>query len=133
MFHGDKPVQKIEIKTRRFLAYKNYYLLYKDRVIETMGNVQQNKLGSSIFNSNADLWGVGFFDESKIITPLIFNKKPFVIKLKELLDKGICREYDNEKTDGLYNSRYAKVPEKYIIPYSVKNLMNDDPGQTKLF
>lgn len=118
LFSGDKPPKRIEVKSRRCNAHV-FYLKYHDRILETQGNEQLNKEGSSIHNTKADYFGTGFFNGKEMIDVLIFDPKPVSDKIKELLAEGKLEEIPNKKTNGLYNSKYVKLLEKYILPHKV--------------
>ena len=87
--------------------------------METFGNEQLNKEGSSIHNTKADYFGTGFFNGKEMMDVIIFYPKPISNKIKELLTTGKLHEISNKKTNGLYNSKYVKLPEKFILPYIV--------------
>ena len=84
IFSGSRHPMRIEIKSRRWDSH-SYYLQYHDRIIETMGNEQLNKLGSSIYNVVSEYFGTGFYDGEKMVDVIIFKPKPVADKIKELL------------------------------------------------
>ena len=120
LFFDEGIVKRIDVKSRR----DNWIECYKrdtKRAIETRGNIESGKLGSSIFNSKAEYWGTGFFNYKEILYPFIFDRELVARKVKELMIKFPTKykEIINKSTDGLYHSGFVLVEEKYLTPYRI--------------
>ena len=124
IFRGSESAKRIELKTRTEKYYKTF-LNDQTLVFETIGNIERNTLGSSVFNSNAEYWGYGFYvpniNENIIMQPQIF----FRPELADYLKRNI-RNYPtaNTETNGLYHTKFifVKVPEveKFKVRPTIK-------------
>lgn len=129
IFVGGHPPLRLEQKTRRHDAYTNYYLHDYKLAIEIMGNVERQKLGSSIFNSNADIWAYGFAsqDLKQIIDARIFFVRPVVKWIRENLDKLVHKRAENKV--GLWRGYHTesvlvsvRIIDRYL--YNPDNLLH---------
>lgn len=120
VFKGSESIKRIELKTRKEKYYK---LFQKDEtlVFETMGNVERNTLGSSVFNSNAEYWGYGFYvpeiRSDIILDPQIFHREG----LADHLQKHI-KDYNtwSTETNGLYHTKGIFVQLEDIMKFKVR-------------
>jgi len=116
VFRGSQPPLRIEFKSCTERAYRKYFLESRKFAIETHANVEGGKLGSSIYNSNAELWAYGYIksDFTKILEARIWWRKPFSEWLKQ-------NEFRYEKrrtnTEGLYHTEFVLVPTEEIDPF----------------
>lgn len=131
VFSGIHPVLRVEIKTRREKVYRKHYLKDYKYLIEVIGNIEKYELtgdrGSSIYNSNAELWAIGFVNSNLtgIVEARIFWRKPFVEWLKKNENK---LQYRRAQTDGLYHTLNVLVPvriiDRYIYKKENRNLLS---------
>ena len=111
---------KIDEKTRNI----NYFTLFQNDnkiLIETCGNLELDKKGSSIFTSIADYWAYGWFNGEEIINPIIFRRKPisiYIKKNKHLLVHKISN------TDELYHTENVLVDYNIIEKYKINEKEN---------
>jgi len=113
---------KIDEKTRSIDYYK-VFRYDKMILIETKGNIEYNKNGSSIFNSNADCWAYGWlgWGNKNIVHPILFNRKPiaeYIKKNKEELEIKISN------TNKLYHTENVLVPYYIIKKYQINKKNN---------
>ncbi len=123
IFRGSEPGKRIELKTRK----EKYYNKFKNDgtlVFETMGNVERNILGSSIFNSNAEYWGYGFYipeeNPNSIMEPQIFFREELADYLKYNLRK--YRPWTTE-TNGLYHTQGIFVQLSEVEKFKVRPML----------
>lgn len=107
MNEGNRDL-RIEAKTRA----ANYYPLFlrdKKILIETIGNIDQNKTGSAIINCKADLLAYGWFDriQKRLLDYYLFRVEP----LTEWLQTN-ARKYTikNSETNGIYRTQNILIP-----------------------
>lgn len=113
VFLGSQTPLRIDIKTRS----PNYHQLFKKDglvLIEINGNTSGD-VGSSIYNSNADLWGYGFLVGDRIVDPLIFWRKPFAEWLSKVESAFINPR--NSNTDNLYETQNILIPKVFFNPF----------------
>lgn len=114
---------RIQCKTNN-VDYHHFYQKYKTHIIETMGNVELNDLGSALINCHADVVGSGWHDPktNSILDPIFFSPQPVAQRVAKGIDDGKIKEKltstKNEKTgEILYHTRFAIVNStQYIHP-----------------
>ena len=108
---------KIDEKTRN----GNYFNLFKNDnkiLIETCGNIEKEKKGSSIFTSIADYWAYGWLNQNKIVNPIIFRREP----IKNYIDKNKNNfEIKISNTDEIYHTENVLVDYEIIKKYQINN------------
>ena len=120
----DNKVIKIDEKTRDF---KYFELFQKDDMvlIETCGNIELKRNGSSIYNTKADYWAYGWFNGKEITFPILFDCKCLINWLK-YTDKKL--EEKIAETNGLYHTRNVLVPYNIIKRFQInkedENIIN---------
>ena len=117
LFEGEQRPMRVEVKTRR-IEFMKLYDADKLRAIEIQGNNQSGDLGSSIYNGHADLFATGFFDGEYIQRPIVFDKKAVAEVVETAVQNNKVRVIENKHTDGLYNSKFALIPEQWIEPFA---------------
>lgn len=111
IFKGKRPPLRIEIKTRSEQVYNNFYRHDHKLAIEVLGNVELNKLGSSIYNSSAELWAYGFIKSKQLVEPRIWWRRPFIEWLKKN-ESELKTIYSN--TNQLYSTKCVLVSARII-------------------
>jgi len=113
---GNSTPLRIDVKTRSE-KYYNYYNKDHKILVETDGNTS-GSTGSSVYNSNADLWAYAFFDGIKLIEPLVYWRKPFA----QWLTKTVTRfETRISNTDNLYQTENKLIHRDFFKPFEWKN------------
>lgn len=106
---------KIDEKTRSG-AYYNLFKKDNMILIETCGNVELDKKGSSIDNSSADYWAYGWFKDIQIINPIIFRRET----IKNFIDKNKNNlEVKFSNTDKKYHTENVLVDYSIIRKYQI--------------
>ncbi len=113
IFYGSRSPVRIDLKTR---SEKYFHTYQKDNkvLIEIEGNVGNN-IGSSIFNSNADLWACAWFVKDRLQCPFVFYRKSFAEWLKKYGVKNFKEIKSN--TENKYNTKNILVDDKFIKPF----------------
>lgn len=114
IFYGSRSPVRIDLKTRSE-KYFSYYQKDSKILIEIEGNVGNN-LGSSVFNSNADLWACAWFVNNRLQCPFVFHRKPFA----EWLEKYGVENFDfppNAKTGNHHETKNILVDDKFFKPF----------------
>lgn len=116
---GKKNTWRIDFKTRT----PSYYKKFKSEptpliCIEIQGNVGGN-IGSSIYNSNADILAYGFLGSDKIENPLFFKIEALANFVKNN-EKKYRVIYSN--TNKLYKTKCLLIPLSDLLPFSVNFL-----------
>ena len=113
IFYGKRSPVRIDLKTRSEKYFSNYQ---KDGkiLIELEGNIG-NGLGSSIFNSNSDLWAYSWFIKNRLQCPFVFHRKSFV----EWLEKYGVENFKEIKseTENKYKTKNILIEDKFIKPF----------------
>lgn len=118
LFFDEGIIKKIDVKSRR-IKWVHYFEKDSKRVIETQGNIESGSLGSSVFNSKAEYWATGFFNEKEILYPFIFDRQGVAEKIKYLMRwyPNKYKEIINKPTGNLYHSAFVLVEQKHLEPY----------------
>lgn len=108
---------RLDFKTRTPKYFEDFQ---KDSLIciEIEGNVGNN-LGSSIYNSNADILAYGFASIHLIMSPYFFKVEEIANYLKN--NEKNYRSIFSE-TNRLYKTKCLLVPLRDLLPFSVKFL-----------
>ena len=113
IFYGKRSPVRIDLKTRS-QKYFSHYQKDNKILIEIEGNMGKS-LGSSIFNSNADLWACAWFVNYRLQCPFVFHRKPFA----DWLEKYGVENFKEVKsnTENKYNTKNILVDDKFIKPF----------------
>ena len=114
IFYGSRSPVRIDLKTRSE-KYFSFYQKDSKILIEIEGNVG-NSLGSSIFNSNADLWAYAWFVKDRLQCSFVFHRKQFAEWLKKYGVENF-NSPTNAKTDNHYQTKNILVEDKFIKPF----------------
>lgn len=117
---GSEGPKRIDVKTRSS-SYFERYLNDRSILVEINGNTKGSQ-GSSIFNSNADLWAYAFFDGRQLTEPLVYDRRKFAEWLKET--KNFFPRPRNSNTDGLYETENILIPRPFFNPFVCRWLDN---------
>ena len=117
---GSEGPKRIDVKTRSTTYYERY-LNDRSILVEINGNTS-GRQGSSIFNSNADLWAYAFFDGRQLAEILVYDRKRFAEWLKDT--KNFFPRPRNSNTDGLYETENILIPRPFFNPFVCKWLDN---------
>lgn len=119
VFYGSRSPVRIDLKTRTEKYFPHYQ---KDNkiVIEIQGNTEKEDSGSSIFNSNSDLWACAWFVKDRLQCPFVFDRKGFA----EWLGKYGVENFKEIKsnTENKYNTKSILVDDKFFTPFLDKDL-----------
>ena len=107
------PALRVDVKVRDWSYHKLYE---KDNciLVETDGNTTGSE-GSSVFNSNADLWGYAFFDGLQLYDILVYYREPFAEWFKHT--QWAFESPRNANTDGYYETKNRLVKRIFFSPY----------------
>lgn len=114
IFDGEERPLRIDIKTRTE-KYHKFYQRDKKILIETIGNVERNDLGSSIYNSNADLWSYGFFVGGEIVDAVIYQRKLLADWLKQT--ESYFTKPKLASTQNLYHTENVLIDRVFLKPF----------------
>lgn len=108
VFTGEQRPLRVEIKTRRYSYFEQYT---KDNkiLIELIGNTDENKIGSGISNSFAELWCYGWFNGKEILNPLIFDKSKLLDWVITNPDKMKINYSSTLTSTNPYNTKFGLV------------------------
>jgi len=137
-FTGYRQPLRVECKSRRM----SYYQQFKnDKLIllELKGNIKNNINGSSILNSNSDLFAYGFFDdkEKNLHSPMVFytqSLKDFVVNNPKPAKKGITKgtQVGSESYQTLFRLDKLSLLNECIFDPNYEYVKQSN-GQSKLF
>lgn len=124
VFRGQLPSLKVEIKTRTQDAY---YIVqgdkYKRIAIEIMGNEERQKLGSSIYASNSDMYAYAFTVNGQLTDIRLIKTQQLSKWIKENEHKLEKKRSSTTIGNTLYHTVNVLVPlsvidEKFLFDIS---------------